>query len=418
MKKRGNRSFRRYRHFAPALTALLILSSCVGPGGGPHTTPIRPTPQVVLTTTGNAMSAGVMPGPAVASLGVTQDQAARALAAFRTSCPGLVRRNDPSGLTRGSDWESACATARTTDDGNAQHFFATQFSAVQVANGQSMATGYYEPQIEGCRTRTERCQVPIYGMPADLVEVDVTQPPAGMVVDTSLFPPVGSNNRLRGRLEGNRLVPYPDRSAIEQGALQGRGLEIAWAADPVELFFLQIQGSGQLHLPDGGVMRIGYAGQNGHTYVGIGKLLRDRGVLQPGEASMQGLMTYLRRQPDGGASVMRENPSWVFFRELRDTGPLGAMGYPVVRQASVAADPQFVPLGAPVFLSMDHPEASGLWVAQDTGGAIKGSNRFDTFWGAGEDARRIAGGLSARGSAYVLLPRAAAARIAADRGSN
>lgn len=404
------------RGIALALSGL-ILASCTGvPGSRSGSGSSRP--QVQLTTTGNAISAGVRIGPQMGALSFTPDQATRALAAFRTSCPGLLRRNDPSGMTQGADWQSACDAAQTTSDADARRFFETQFTPVQVANGQSMATGYYEPEIAGCRTQTPQCQVPVYGMPNDLVEIDVTNPPAGIVVDTSLFPPVGSNNRLRGRIDGNRFVPYANRAQIDQGALAGRGLEIAWAADPVELFFLQIQGSGRLRLPDGGVMRIGYAGQNGQPYVGIGKLLSDRGALQPGEASMQGLMRYLRRQPDGGAAVMEENPSWVFFRELTGAGPLGAMGYPVVAQGSVAADPQFVPLGAPVFLMMDRPEASGLWIAQDTGGAIRGSNRFDTFWGAGDDARRIAGGMAARGSAYVLLPRAAAARITAGSGGN
>jgi membrane-bound lytic murein transglycosylase A len=199
------------------------------------------------------------------------------------------------------------------------------------------------------------------------------------------------------------FIPYYDRGEIESGLLSGKGLEIAWGADPIEFFFLQIQGSGRLRFPDGTIIRIGYDGQNGRDYVGIGGMLRDRGVLQAGQASMQGIMSYLRAQPDGGRAIMNENKSYVFFRELSG-GPVGALGVDVTPRATVAADPVFVPLGAPVVLSVDRPEANGIWVAQDTGGAIKGANRFDTFWGAGEEARTIAGGMSARGKAWLLLP--------------
>lgn len=350
----------------------------------------------------NAIAAGVAIGPDIASISLTPEMAGRALTAFRVSCNSVMRRNDTSGLTRPGDWSNACAAAPGWADSDAVRFFSTHFRTVQVGDGRGLATGYYEPEIDGCRTRTPQCQVPVYGVPADLVEVDLGQFSAEL-----------AGKRLRGRVEGNRFIPYHDRAAIDGGALSARNLEIAWAADPVEFFFLQIQGSGRLRLPDGSVMRIGYAGQNGRDYVGIGRLLRDRGVLQPGEASMQGLMSYLRRQPDGGASVMRENGSWIFFRELTGAGPIGSLGLPVTGRASVAADPLFVPLGAPVFLTMDRPEASGLWVAQDTGGAIRGANRFDTFWGAGEEARTIAGGMSARGTALVLLPVASVERLTA-----
>ena len=186
---------------------------------------------------------------------------------------------------------------------------------------------------------------------------------------------------------------------------------MAWAADPIELFFLQVQGSGRLRLPDGSIMRIGYAGQNGRDYTGIGALMRDRGLVVPGQLSMQGIIAWLRAHPDQAPAIMDENKSWVFFRELTGPGPIGAMNAPVTPLATVAADPAFTPLGAPVWLDVDRPEATGLWVAQDTGGAIKGANRVDTFWGAGDEARRIAGGMSARGRALVLLPRGTLARV-------
>jgi len=219
-----------------------------------------------------------------------------------------------------------------------------------------------------------------------------------------------------GRFDADgRFQPYYDRTAIEAGALAGKGLEIAWAADPIELFFLQIQGSGRLIGPDGTVVRIGYAGQNGLPYTGIGQVMRDRGLIGEGSGqypgSMQGIMRYLREHPEEGKALMRLNRSWVFFRELTGDGPIGALGVPVRPQASVAADPRMVPLGAPVFLTTDRVEVKGLWIAQDTGGAIKGANRFDSFWGAGSAARTIAGGMSARGDALVLLPKGTLARL-------
>ncbi|ODP39398.1 murein transglycosylase A [Sphingomonas turrisvirgatae] len=347
-----------------------------------------------------AAKASLVPGPAIESLPIAADGAARALAAFRISCPSLVRRTDASGLTRGEGWQAACDAARSTADSAAASFFARHFEAVQVADGKAFATGYYEPEIAGSRTRRPGHDVPVYGRPADLVDVDLGK-----------FSDALKGKSIRGRVDGTNLVPFHDRTAIEQGALAGRGLEIAWAADPVELFFLQIQGSGRLRLPDGGVMRIGYASQNGRDYTGIGKLMLDRGILPKGQASMQGIMAWLRANPEQGRAIMRENKSYVFFRELTGPGPLGAMGHPVTGQATVATDPKFVPLGAPVFLSMDRQEANGLWVAQDTGGAIKGSNRFDTFWGAGEEARAISGGMAARGTAWLLLPKGTLARL-------
>jgi membrane-bound lytic murein transglycosylase A len=208
-------------------------------------------------------------------------------------------------------------------------------------------------------------------------------------------------------------VLYFTRAEIEDGALANRGLELAWAADPVELFFLQIQGSGRVRGPDGSIIRIGYDNQNGREYVAIGRLLRERGILPPGGASMQAIVDWMRANPVEGRALMRENLSYIFFKELSGP-PLGSLGLPVSGRATVAVDPNFVPYGAPVFLTLDRPEATGLWVAQDTGGAIKGPNRFDTFWGAGPEATRTAGGMSASGQALILLPKGSAARALAQ----
>ena len=339
-------------------------------------------------------------GPSIASLPIAQDDARAALAAFRLTCPSVIKRQDASGLTRPEDWRSACDAAARWSDGDAVRFFADNLEAVQVGEGAGFATGYFEPEIAGSRTRSPGFTVPVYGRPVDLVDVDLSK-----------FSPEWAGKKIRGKVNGSDFVPYDDRTQIEQGSLGNRAPVIAWAADEIEFFFLQVQGSGRLRAPDGSVVRIGYASQNGRDYTGIGALMRDRGLLAAGQASMQGIVAYLRANPEEGRAIMRENKSFVFFRELTGPGPLGALGYQVEAGSSVAADPRFVPLGAPVFLAMDRAEPNGLWVAQDTGGAIKGANRFDTFWGAGESAKVIAGGMSARGLALILLPKGSYDRL-------
>ncbi|WP_029623303.1 murein transglycosylase A [Sphingomonas elodea] len=366
-------------------------------------TPLPAMPATPVAGAATAAAAGLVAGPPIETLPIAADNAQRALAAFKLSCPGLLRRTDASGLTRGSDWADACAAAAAWS-GDAKGFFAQWFEAVQVGDGAAFATGYYEPEIAGVRERRAGYDVPVYGMPDNLIEVDLGQ-----------FSEALKGKRIRGRVDGRQFVPYYDRTQIEQGALEGHAPVVAWAADPIEMFFLQVQGSGRLKGPDGQVVRIGYAGQNGRDYTGIGKLMKDRGLLGPGQTSMQGIVAWLREHPDEGRAIMRENKSFVFFKELTGAGPLGAMGYPVAGWTSVAADPKFIPLGAPLFLSMDRTDATGLWVAQDTGGAIKGPNRIDTFWGAGDDARAIAGGMSARGVAWLLLPKGTLARVGAAK---
>lgn len=347
-----------------------------------------------------ASGAGIALGPQIASLSIRPERATKALQSFRTSCPSLVRRVDQSGLTQGSDWQLSCDAAKGWQDNDALRFFTSYFETVQVGDGQAHATGYFEPQIQGSRVRNENYQVPIYRRPPNLIDVDL-----------GLFSEDLKDKRVRGKVEGNKLVLFEDRGQIDDGALAGKGLEIGWAQDYIDFFFLQIQGSGRLALPDGGVMRIGYAGQNGRDYTGIGRVMRQRGLLADGKTNMQGIVEWLRANPEEGMKIMRENESYIFFQELTGPGPLGAMGHPVVARTSVAADRMFVPLGAPVFLDMEHDIADGIWVAQDTGGAIKGTNRFDTFWGAGEEAKQIAGGMSSRGQALVFLPKGTFAKL-------
>ena len=384
-----------------ALSASLLIAACA------TRRPEPPTPPPPAPTPVPAPVPPVPPPPATArELGVAlaapveieTARAAGALEAFKLSCPVLTRRTDQSGLTQPADWAPLCREAATLPPASAAAFFRDRFDWARVGPGDAFATGYYEPEILGSRAAAPGFQVPIYAKPDDLVRC------------------YGPDARGRGRVDHEGYcVLYYTRAEIEDGALAGRGLEIGWAADPIELFFLQIQGSGRLKLPDGQVKRIGYADQNGREYVGIGRLLRDRGILPPGGASMDAIIAWMRTQPDGGRALMRENPSYIFFRELTGAGPLGALNLPVTGQITVAADPKFVPLGAPVFVTLDRPEASGLWVAQDTGGAIKGANRFDTFWGHGEVARRIAGGMSAKGKALLLLPKGVVARARAYR---
>jgi membrane-bound lytic murein transglycosylase A len=324
---------------------------------------------------------------------------------FRESCPRVTSRTDASGLTRPDDWQQVCTAAGNWGQGSALLFFASYFETVRVGDGEAFATGYYEPEISGSRVRLPGFDVPIYGMPPDLVRARPGD-----------APPLADGKMPLGRYgPDGTFTTYYDRSEIEQGALMGKGLEIAWAADPVEVFFLQVQGSGRLRAPDGTIMRIGYAGQNGLPYTGIGGVMRQRGLIGSGPGqypgSMQGIMQYIREHPVDGHALMDENRSYVFFRELTGDGPLGALNVPVRAGSSVATDPRFVPMGAPVWLDMDRREADGLWIAQDTGGAIKGPNRFDTFWGAGEQARIIAGGMSAHGNALILVPKGTAARL-------
>ena len=395
---------------ATAAALCLALGACVVPSKrqpprvvpSPLTRSNRPATVIVPPPPpANAVAAGVI----VAGFPpITIENATRALTAFRATCPALLRRTDLSGLTQREDWRAACDAAATADPAA---FFPQNFAAVRVGDGAAKATGYFEPEIAGSRSQSPDYAVPVYAKPADLITAPMQVCPPDPATG-----PCQTKSR-RGRYdETNVFVPYWDRGQIEDGALAGKGLEIAWAADPIDLFFLEVQGSGRLRLPDGTVMRIGYAGQNGHDYTGIGNLMKSRDLLGPGQTSMQGIIAYLRANPEAGRAIMRENRSYVFFKELTGPGPLGALNVPVVGGISIAADPAFVPMGAPFWMDVDRAEADGLWIAQDTGGAIKGANRVDTFWGAGEEAKRIAGGMLARGNGVVLVPLSAASRLA------
>ena len=383
-----------------ALASFIVLSACATrPAEAPSPVTSTPAPKpipapapVVPPPPANALTAGV--ALSAAPPFVTQLDARKALDAFRTSCPVLLKRQDKSGLANAAAWAGVCAEAATVAPENAAAFFRDRFDWVSVGTGKAFATGYYEPEIAGSRT-PQPGYVPIYRTPSDLTRCTRADGQTG-----------------RGRIdETGTCGLYFTRPEIEDGILVNKGLELAWAADPVELFFLEIQGSGRVRFPDGSVMRLGYADQNGREYVAIGRLLRERGILPPGGTNMQAIKAWMRANPDQGRALMRENLSYIFFRELTGPGPLGALSVPVTPRGTVAADPNFVPLGAPVFLALDRPEAYGFWVAQDTGGAIKGPNRFDTFWGAGAEATQIAGGMASSGVALVLVPKGTAPTV-------
>lgn len=391
---------------ALALATFLAIAGCAttpAPAPAPQPPPVRPPPVIVPQPA--PIPPPVPVGPTARATGfkveaprtLKAEEARAALTAFQASCPALMRRQDQSQLTSPGSWNAVCAEAASLAPDYAPGFFFYRFDWLKVGDGRAFATGYYEPEIEGSRTPLPG-YVPIYRVPPDLIRCTK---------------PDGSGGRGRIDQTGT-CVLYFTRAEIEDGALNGKGLELAWAKDPIDLFFLEIQGSGRIHFPDGSEMRVGYAGQNGRDYVAIGRLLRDRGILPPGGANMQSIKDWIRANPDQGKALMRENLSYVFFKELTGPGPLGALNVAVTPHATVAADPNYAPLGAPIFLKMDRPEANGLWIAQDTGGAIKGPNRFDTFWGAGPEAVAIAGGMSASGEALILVPKGAAASAPAQ----
>ncbi len=267
-------------------------------------------------------------------------------------------------------------------------------------------TGYYEPLLKGSRVRTDRYRYPLYAPPDDLLTVDLGE----------LFPSL-KNERVRGRLDGRRVVPYWSRADIEAGKGGTSGGELVWLDDPVEAFFVQVQGSGRVQFPDGSSTRIGYADQNGLPYRSIGRVLIDSGELTLETASMQGIKAWGTRHPDQLPALLDENPSYVFFREVTANpgigidGPVGALGVPLAAGRAIAVDPRFLPLGAPVFLATTEPLSNAplrrLVLAQDTGGAIRGALRADFFWGSGDDAGRSAGRMNQAGSMWLLWPKGA-----------
>ena len=328
--------------------------------------------------------------------GWTEDAVDQAWSAFLGSCDGLNAR---------AEWRNVCSEARqlNAEPPAIRAFFEARFKPYQLTNpdgnASGMITGYYEPLLRGSRTRRAPYNYPLYAPPDDL-----------LVIDLSSVAPDTKNMRLRGRIEGRKVVPYYSRKEIEQGGAPVTGKEIVWVDDAVEAFFLQIQGSGRVRTESGEMVRVGYADQNGHPYQSIGRLLVERGEMPLHEASMQGIQRWARKHPGKLPELLNQNPSYVFFRELphRDGGPLGALGVPLTPERSIAVDPRYVPLGAPVFLATTRPNSSEplkrLMMAQDTGGAIRGVVRADFFWGFGAAAGAEAGRMRQQGRMWVLLP--------------
>nr|WP_051109951.1 murein transglycosylase A [Massilia niastensis] len=350
--------------------------------------PVQPVPPMTPTTF------GALPG-------WEQDDLREAWPAFMQSCRGLASK---------ADWKLPCAAARTVDAGDAaavRQFFEGYFvpNLMRSADGADtgLITGYYEAMLYGSRKRNGAYQTPLYRVPDDLITIDLG----------SVYPDLKSR-RLRGRLSGKSVIPYNSRADIARAPLSGK--ELLWVNDPVEAFFLEVQGSGRVQLDSGETVRVSYADQNGHPYKAIGRWLVEQGELSAEEATAQGIRAWIATHPGRQQELFNVNPSYIFFREERlpdpSVGPKGALGVPLTPGRSVAIDPAFVPLGAPLFLATTEAGSEvpmqRLMMAQDTGGAIRGAVRADFFYGFGAPAVDNAGKMKQRGTIWVLLPRPAA----------
>lgn len=342
--------------------------------------------------------------------GWEQDDHSKTFGAFARSCERILK-NDPEkpfgpegvGGVYG-DWHPACKALIHTDPVHAKAYFEHYFSPYQASAGrlkEGLFTGYYEAALNGSRTRHGPYQYPLHKRPDDLVMVDLGQ-----------FRDELKGQRIAGRVLGAHLKPYEDRAEIEKGKLASSDeLALIWVDNPVDSFFLHIQGSGRVNLDDGTYVRVGYDGQNGHPYYAIGRELIKRGYMDKDEVSMQSIRTWLEARPREGAEIMNTNKSYVFFRELEDEGPLGGEGVPLTPERSLAVDRTKIPYGAPVWVSLEPPVEKAspvrrLMVAQDTGGAIRGAVRGDVFWGHGPEAEYLAGHMKSEGRYWLFLPKA------------
>jgi membrane-bound lytic murein transglycosylase A len=345
--------------------------------------------------------------------GWSTDRVQEAWPAFRVGCEALVARARTQPL-----WQAPCAAGETVDAQDAssvRRFFEENFTPYRIGasdgSEQGLVTGYYEPLLEGSRMQSARYAAPLYAPPDDLLIVELAD----------LYPEL-KGKRVRARLDGRRVVPYWPRADIDAGRADTNGKALVYVSDPVDAFFLQIQGSGRVALDDGSVIRVGYADQNGQPFRSVARVLIDRGELTLGEASMQGIRAWGRAHPDQLPALLDENPSYVFFREVpppapgsREAaidGPIGSLGVPLAAGRSIAVDPRAIPLGAPVFLATTQPLSDiplqRLVMAQDTGGAIRGPIRADFFWGFGDEAGQQAGRMRQQGAEWLLWPKGAA----------
>jgi membrane-bound lytic murein transglycosylase A len=312
-------------------------------------------------------------------------------------------------LQKQAIWKETCAAAlalpaeEAADPARIKAFFEARLRPWQVVNPddsrEGLITGYYEPLLQGDRHRVGAARHPLYAPPDDMLTLDFGD----------LYPEL-KHMRLRGRVEGKKILPYWSRAELAERQAQMKDKVLLWVNDPIEAFFLEVQGSGRVQLPDGSLVRLGYADQNGQPYHSIGRWLIDQGELKSGEASMEGIKNWARAHPERLEELLDANPSFVFFRVLprSDGGPLGALGLPLTPGRSLAVDPRILPLGAPVFLATTWPNdvkpLERLMLAQDTGGAIRGAVRADFFWGFGPEGGALAGRMKQKGRMWLLLP--------------
>ena len=392
-------SLTRFSLSAFTVVVALTLAACTTTKPPAPISPVTPSKPVPPEAPGATAAQTMQKSSFAAMPGWDRDDIREAWPAFISSCQTLVRR---------AEWKSACIAARqlnANDENAVRNFFEARFTPYKVFNADGtdtgLVTGYYEPLLRGARKRGGIYQTPLYRAPDDLVTIDLS----------SVYPDL-KGMRLRGRLVGNKVQPYSSRAELLQSsALHGK--ELVWVDDPVEAFFLQVQGSGRVYLTDTKqTVRLAYADQNGHPYKSIGRYLVDKGEMSLSQASAQGIKAWVANNPARQNELLNSNPSYVFFKEEKivdaSEGPKGAMGLPLTGQRSIAVDPQQIPLGAPVFLATTQPNSDALLqrlvLAQDTGGAIRGAVRADFFWGFGNEAGEKAGAMKQRGMMWVLLP--------------
>ena len=342
--------------------------------------------------------------------GWNNDKVLNAFPALQKSCRSILkklnrRQSSKKKLKKHSSWQNVCDQITTNSFGedSFREFLKSKFNAYQIryrGSDEGLFTGYYEPTLNGSLKLSREYKTPIYPKPTDLIHVNLGEWKESL-----------NNSRILGRVVGNKLKPYFSRSDISKGALDREITPILWLKSEIDAFFLHIQGSGRVVLPDGEVYRLGYAGKNGRKYYPIGRYLLEIGAIPKENISMQSIKKWLRENPGKKKDVMNMNPSFVFFRKLNGKdGPIGAQGVVLTSGRSLAVDRHYSKLGAPVWLSANFEDEEGkklqrLMVAQDTGGAIKGPIRGDVFWGSGKIAERLAGIMKAKGSMYVFYPK-------------
>ncbi|RDI42056.1 murein transglycosylase A [Aquicella lusitana] len=346
--------------------------------------------------------------------GWNQDNLALAFTAFKQSCTEILKRqpDQPFGPPQAAsvrDWQTICYAAnrlKTINMITARQFFENWFEPYLVKNGsstQGLFTGYYLPLLFVNLQKNGQYTVPIYGLPNDLVQVNLGE-----------FQPAFKGKSIVGQLKNHRLRPYPDRQAIETGAIDGKAKVLFWSNNAIDVFFAQIQGSAMVQLPNHQQLLIGYAGHNGRPYTAIGSVLVANHALDKQHLSMDAIRAWLTEHPDQTQPVLNHNASYVFFKVLKGHDPLGTEHVPLTTGRSLAVDKRYLPLGAPIWLETDRPlypskEATvplrQLFIAQDTGGAINGIVRGDVYWGAGEKAAFVAGHMKSIGQYWILLPK-------------